>query len=73
LKEFLSSVSECPVGAMTQKHFTSALIEAMVREVGLALALWLQCEGKAEKFKDKIAWVVLGVGLTEKSPLCDKA
>ncbi len=28
-------IPECPVGAMTQKQFTSAQIEAMLKEVGV--------------------------------------
>jgi heterodisulfide reductase subunit A len=31
-------IPECPVGAMTQKHFTSAQIEAMLREVGAGIS-----------------------------------
>ncbi len=30
-------IPECPVSAMTQKHFTSAQIEAMVRKVGVTV------------------------------------
>ncbi|MGB7531696.1 MAG: 4Fe-4S binding protein [Halobacteriota archaeon] len=34
-------IPECPVSAMTQKHFTSAQIEAMVREVGVSTTVMI--------------------------------
>jgi len=34
-------IPECHVSAMTQKHFTSAQIEAMLREVGVSTTLMM--------------------------------